>query len=169
MIREKRKERRRRKKRRSNDIDESERADDAAVVDHKKIRNDEDEEDDTWSRTDAWSMKAQAENKWVIKADDWVVSVEIKREIDIEVETMCRKIWKRCWRKEERNSFVILIWEDKLQYHSYACLMSNLQYDIKKISWINLCHTDVNVQVSMQAILHIKEKIKTLLYTMLYS
>jgi len=168
-IREKRKERRRRKKRRSDDIDESERADDATVVDRKKIRNDEDEEDDTWSRADARSMRAQAENRRVIRADDWIVSVEIEHETDVEVQMMCRKIWKKCWREEERNSFIILVWESKLQYHSYACLMFNLQYDVKKISWVNFCHTDVSVQVSVQAILHIKEKTKTLLYTMLYT
>lgn len=48
-------------------------------------------------------MRAQAENKWVIKADNWVVSVEVEHETDVKVEMMCRKIWKKCWRKEEET------------------------------------------------------------------
>ncbi len=108
-VREKRKERRRRKERRSGDIGGSERADGAAVVGREEIRDGGDEGGGTWSRAGARGMGAQAGDRRVVRAGGWVASVGIEREAGVEVGTMCRKIWKRCWRGGGRNPFVILV------------------------------------------------------------
>ena len=104
-VREKRKERRRRKERRSGEIGGSERA----VVGREEFRDGGDEGGGTWSRTGARGMGAQAGDRRVVRAGGWVASVGVELEAGVEVGTMCRKIWKRCWRGGGRNPFVILV------------------------------------------------------------